>query len=179
MDSAGSVLRTAQPLCGRRRPGQRALAGPVLRDSTEAKRGPDGKHYVVPIDLVTTFFFYNKNIFDEAGLSAPSTYGEWIEVQEALLGTDTIPNARLAWYQSQVGAMLYAKKDDIINADGGVASLEEVGCAMKNGLYSATDPEYGDWFRLVKPVDSLSGAGLGGRGSGLQPQVPPKRCGCI
>ena len=50
-----------------------------MRFPTEAKRGPDGKHYVVPIDLVTTFFFFNQNVFDEHGLSAPSTYGEWIE----------------------------------------------------------------------------------------------------
>ena len=80
---------------------------------TEAKRGPDGKHYVVPIDLVTTFFFYNKTLFDEVGLQPPTTYGEWIETQEALQGTDVIPNARLAWYQSQIGAMVYAGKEEI------------------------------------------------------------------
>ena len=119
---------------------------------TEAKRGPDGKHYVIPIDLVTTFFFYNKTIFGEAGLQAPTTYGEWIEVQEALLGMDMIPNARLNWYESQIGAMVYGGKEEAINVDGGVASLEEVACAIQSGLYRASDPEYGDWFRLVKQL---------------------------
>ncbi len=119
---------------------------------TEAKRGPDGKHYVVPIDLVTTFFFYNKTIFDEAGLQPPATYGEWIEIQEALQAADVIPNARLAWYQSQIGAMVYAGKDEAINVDGGVASLEEVACAIQSGLYRASNPEYGEWFRLVKQL---------------------------
>ena len=139
------------PYVGAGDPGSERWLDQFYEIPTEAKRGPDGKHYVVPIDLVTTFFFFNKNVFDEVGISAPSTYGEWIEVQEALQDT-IIPNARLAWYQSQVGAMLYAKKDDIINADGGVATLEEVGCAMKNGLYTASDPEYGEWFRLVKQL---------------------------
>ena len=117
---------------------------------TEAKRLQDGKLYVVPIDLVTTFFFYNKTIFDQAGLAAPTTYGEWIETQKGLQAADIIPNARIGWYNSQIGAMLYAKKEPQVNADGGVATLEEVACAIQKGLYRATDPEYAEWLRMVK-----------------------------
>lgn len=117
---------------------------------TETKRLQDGKLYVIPIDLVTTFFFYNKTIFDGASLKPPTTYGEWIETQTALQDSGIIPNARLAWYQSQIGAMLYAKKEASINTDGGVASLEEVACAIDKGLYRGTDPEYAEWLKLSK-----------------------------
>jgi ABC-type glycerol-3-phosphate transport system substrate-binding protein len=119
---------------------------------TEAKRLQDGKLYVVPIDLVTTFFFYNRDMFTQAGIEAPATYAEWIEAQQALQGIDVIPNARVGWYNSQIGAMLYAKKDDQVNADGGVATLEEVACAIETGLYRATDPEYAEWMRRVQEL---------------------------
>lgn len=117
---------------------------------TEAKRLQDGKLYVVPIDLVTTFFFYNKDIFSEAGVEPPATYGEWVETQTKLKDFGVIPNARLAWYQSQIGAMLYAKKEEQINKDGGVATLQEVACAIETGLYRATNPEFVEWMNMSK-----------------------------
>lgn len=117
---------------------------------TEAKRLQDGKLYVVPIDLVTTFFFYNRDIFNEAGVEPPTTYGEWIETQTKLQDFGVIPNARLVWYQSQIGAMLYAKKEEAINKDGGVASLQEVACAIETELYRATNPEFVEWMNMSK-----------------------------
>ena len=130
-------------------PGSERWLDQFYETPTEAKRGPDGKLYVVPIDLVTTFFFYNRDLFEQAGIEAPATYGEWIAAQQALQGADIIPNARIGWYNSQIGAMMYAEKAQEINVDGGVASLEEVGCAIQSGLYRATDPEFGEWMRLV------------------------------
>lgn len=119
---------------------------------TEAKRLQDGKLYVVPIDLVTTFFFYNKDLFTAAGVEPPTTYGEWIEVQKKLQASGVIPNGRIAWYRDQIGAMLYAKKEEQINKDGGVASLEEVACAIENGIFRATDPEYADWMGKMQEL---------------------------
>jgi len=120
---------------------------------TEAKRLQDGKLYVVPLDLVTTFFFYNKDLFAQAGVEPPTSYGQWIEVQEKLQESGVIPNARVAWYQSQIGAMLYASKEAEINVDGGVATLEEVACAIDKGLYRADNPEYEEWMKLVQQLD--------------------------
>ena len=101
---------------------------------------------------MTTFFFYNKDIFNEAGVEPPTTYGEWIAVQQKLQDFGVIPNGRIAWYNSQIGAMLYAKKDPEINKDGGVATLEEVACAIETGLYRATDPEYAEWMNKVQEL---------------------------
>jgi len=119
---------------------------------TEAKRCPDGKLYVLPMDLVTTFFYYNADAFKEKGVEAPSTWSEWIEVQEAFMDGDMYPNARVNWYESQIGAMLYAKKDPIINPEGGVVSLEMICCAIKKGLYLGSNPEYQEWLKFVKKL---------------------------
>ncbi|MEZ4866693.1 MAG: extracellular solute-binding protein [Caldilineaceae bacterium] len=140
------------PYVGAGDPGSARWLDQFYEVPTEAKRLQDGKLYVVPIDLVTTFFFYNKDLFAQAGVEAPTTYGEWIEVQKKLQDGGVIPNGRIAWYNSQIGAMLYAKKDPEINKDGGVASLEEVACAIENGLYRATDPEYAEWMRMVQEL---------------------------
>ena len=117
---------------------------------TEAKRAPDGKLYVVPMDLVTTFFYYNADAFTEMGVEAPTTWGEWIEVQEAFLDGSMYPTTHVGWYESQVGAMLYGKKDPIINPEGGVVTLEMICCAIKEGLYLGSNPEYQEWLEFVK-----------------------------
>lgn len=119
---------------------------------TETKVLQDGNHYVVPLDLVTTFFFYNKDIFDAVGIEAPTTYGEFVEVQQKLLDAGYIPNARILWYHYQLGSMLYADKEPIINPDGGIATLEEVSCATVNGQYRATDPEFQEWMRMMQEL---------------------------
>jgi hypothetical protein len=58
----------------------------------------------------------------------------------------------VGWYNSQIGAMLYAKKDPQVNVDGGIATLEEVACAIETGLYRATDPEYAEWLGMVQKL---------------------------
>ncbi|MEZ4683914.1 MAG: extracellular solute-binding protein [Caldilineaceae bacterium] len=155
-------------------PGSERWLDQFYETPTEAKRLQDGKLYVVPIDLVTTFFFYNKDIFTEAGVEPPTTYGEWIAAQQKLQEFGVIPNGRIGWYNSQIGAMLYAKKDAEINKDGGVATLEEVACAIQNGLYRATDR-----IRRVDAHDAGThqclGSRLGGRRGRLCSQVPQQR----
>jgi ABC-type glycerol-3-phosphate transport system substrate-binding protein len=119
---------------------------------TEAKRAPNGKLYVIPMDLVTTFFFYNADAFADKGVEAPTTWGDWIEVQEAFMDGDMYPTSHVGWYESQVGAMLYAKKDPIINPEGGVVTLEMICCAIKDGLYLGSNPEYQEWLEFVKQL---------------------------
>lgn len=131
-------------------PGSKRWLDQFYEIPTEAKRLQDGKLYVVPIDLVTTFFFYNKALFEAAGVEPPTSYGQWIETQQKLQGSGVIPNGRIVWYRSQLGAMLYAKKEAAINKDGGVASLEEVACAMEKELYRATNPEFAEWMNFTK-----------------------------
>ncbi|MHB9033981.1 MAG: ABC transporter substrate-binding protein [Anaerolineae bacterium] len=109
----------------------------------------DGHYYTVPLDLVTTFFFYNKGLYEKAGVTkAPETWGDLMTAYEALLASGTIPVNSLGWYEYQIGNMLYAKKEKIVNVDGGVVTLQEVACAIQRGDYVATNPEYRAWLEF-------------------------------
>ncbi|MHB1357343.1 MAG: ABC transporter substrate-binding protein [Anaerolineae bacterium] len=110
----------------------------------------DGKYYTVPVDLVTTFFFYNKGLFAKAGITKPvETWGEFIAALTALKTAGIIPYNNLGWYETQIGNMLYVKKEAAVNPDGGVVTLQEVACAIKKGIYRATDVEYGEWMKYA------------------------------
>lgn len=53
----------------------------------------DGKLYAVPLATQTTQMFYNKQIFKEQGLKVPTTWAEFIDVQEKLLAAGITPIA--------------------------------------------------------------------------------------
>ncbi len=59
-----------------------------LRDSFyESQLGPfqvDGAQYALPIGMHSKLFFYNKDVFDELGLEAPSTWDEFVDVLQEL-----------------------------------------------------------------------------------------------
>lgn len=122
----------------------------------EAIKLTDGNYYVVPLDLVTTFFFYNKDLFQKAGVQVPTSYGEFISVMTTLqkAGTPTSmwTNAGALWfYTNQLGGMIYAKKEpQIKKVPGGVVTQQEIACAIKKGLFRGTDPEYKEWLTLTK-----------------------------
>jgi len=116
-----------------------------------ATQAVDGHFYTVPLDLVTTFFFYNKNLWSKAGITeAPQTWSELLADYQKLADSGTIPVTHLGWYESQIGNMLYAKKESVVNPDGGIATLQEVACAINRGDYLATNPEYKEWLEFVK-----------------------------
>ncbi len=140
------------PYCKEGEPGSDTWLNQFYEVPTQSKRCPDGKLYVVPYDLVTTFFFYNQNIFDEAGVEAPTTWGEWMEALATLQDFGVIPYGHLDWYESQVGGMLYNKKSKEINPTGGVISLEMAACAIANGQYRATDAEYREWLEFIGEI---------------------------
>ncbi|MCE5260234.1 MAG: extracellular solute-binding protein [Chloroflexi bacterium] len=111
----------------------------------------DGHFYTVPLDLVTTFFFYNKNLYEKAGITTPpETWGELLANYQKLADSGTIPVTHLGWYESQIGNMLYAKKEKVVNPDGGIATLQEVACAINRGDYLATNEEYKTWLEFIK-----------------------------
>ncbi len=53
----------------------------------------DGAVYGVPLRLNTKFFVYNQEIFDANGLTAPTTWDEFMEVNETLLQAGVTPIA--------------------------------------------------------------------------------------
>jgi raffinose/stachyose/melibiose transport system substrate-binding protein len=114
---------------------------------------PDGKHYIVPLDLVTTFFFYNKDMYAKAGITAaPQTWSEYMAALKALKDAGMIPLANLGWYTAQIGDMIYKKKYPQVAPGGGVVSMNQVACAIQNGVYRPTNPEYKLWMEYTKGI---------------------------
>lgn len=53
----------------------------------------DGKLYSVPLARQMWQMYYNADIFDELGLSVPTTWDEFVDVNQALLDADLVPMA--------------------------------------------------------------------------------------
>jgi len=60
----------------------------------DAARGSDGNVYGVPFMLNNAVIFYNKEMFEENGLSVPETYEEFLAVCEALKSKGITPIAQ-------------------------------------------------------------------------------------
>ncbi|MEV1131809.1 extracellular solute-binding protein [Agromyces sp. NPDC049794] len=110
-----------------------------------AKGKADGKTYAVPLATQTLQMFYNKAIFDEHGLEVPTTWDEFIEVNEKLLAAGVTPMALGAkddW-------ILPIFSDIIGSARYGGSEFEEKVLA---GETDFTDPDYVAALQLVSDV---------------------------
>lgn len=56
-------------------------------------KGQDGNTYLWPYIYNTVQFWYNKDMFAEVGVTAPETYDEWMEVNQALVDAGYAPIA--------------------------------------------------------------------------------------
>jgi raffinose/stachyose/melibiose transport system substrate-binding protein len=120
---------------------------------TAAKFAPDGHIYVVPYDLVTTFFFYNKKIFEKVGVEIPTTYADFITVLAKLKDSGAVPYDGMQWSRPQMGEMVVRSswtKDIQPTGLAGAYTQKDITLAILHGVYDATKPEYKDWLRLMK-----------------------------
>jgi len=85
----------------------------------------DGKIYAVPTNFAAALVFYNTEIFEQAGVSAPKTYNEWIDVCETLQTQGYTPitvSAGTAWCLSMIAGYLCDREggpDNLIGANAG------------------------------------------------------------
>lgn len=105
----------------------------------------DGATYGVPFAYQTMQMFYNKTMFDEMGLEEPTTWDEFIALQDALMDEDMTPmalGAREDWvlpmFHDIVGAAHY----------GGTDFEEKV----LSGETDFTDPAYVESLQIVKDM---------------------------
>lgn len=105
----------------------------------------DGKIYAVPFATQTMQMFYNKTMFDELGLEEPTTWDEFIALNEALLAEGITPMA-LGAKDSWVLPMFA----DIIGAGRyGATDFEQ---AVLSGEKNFTDPDYVASLQLVSDM---------------------------
>ena len=113
----------------------------------DAVRSQDGQVYGVPFAIQTLQMFYNKAIFAELGLSEPTTWDEFVALNDALLEAGYIPmatTAKDAWMlpilHSVVGAGSY----------GGDAFVEGV----LSGEATFEDPAFVESIQAVKDLQA-------------------------
>jgi ABC-type glycerol-3-phosphate transport system substrate-binding protein len=120
---------------------------------TEVKRAVDGHIYVVPYDLVTTFFFYNKNLFDKAGIKdAPATWADFQVVLQKLQKAGIDPYNGMAWSMPQLGTMcLRSYIEGKVRPTGsfGAYTLKDMALAIKHGVFSTSLPQWQSWYSLM------------------------------
>lgn len=117
------------------------------------KRDSDGQLYVIPFDLVTTMFFYNKTAFDEAGVEPPTTYSEFLDALEALSeNTEYTPVSPFSFSKLQLGEQIVAPWKETIEPTGigGSYTMKDITEAILDGRFDADSKEFRDWLRLLK-----------------------------
>ncbi|NLP83237.1 extracellular solute-binding protein [Microbacterium sp. CFH 90308] len=110
-----------------------------------AKGKADGKTYAVPLATQTLQMFYNKQIFEEQGLEVPTTWEEFIDVNEKLLAAGITPMALGAkddW-------ILPIFADIIGSARYGGSEFEQ---RVLSGETDFTDPDYVASLELITDV---------------------------
>lgn len=111
-----------------------------------AKGKEDGKTYAVPLATQTLQMFYNKAIFEELGLEAPTTWDEFIDVNESLLEAGVTPMALGAkddW-------ILPIFHDIVGSARYGGAEFEE---RVLSGETDFNDPDYVASLQLITDLE--------------------------
>ncbi|MGH2558382.1 MAG: ABC transporter substrate-binding protein [Thermomicrobiales bacterium] len=148
-----SYMEEPNPYVEAGQPGSAKWIDQFFEGPTAAKYAPDGHIYVVPYDLVTTFFFYNKPMFEQAGVEVPTTYVDFIDVLAKLQDAGLVPYNGMRWSRPQLGEMvLRATWVPQIQPSGlaGAYTQKDITLAILDGVFDATKPEYKDWLRLMK-----------------------------
>lgn len=145
-------MSTPNPYVEAGTPGSEKWIDQFFEGPTGAKVAPDGHMYVVPYDLVTTFFFYNKPMFEEAGVEPPTTYADFITVISKLKDAGKVAYNGMQWSRPQLGEMVVRSWEKEITPTGnaGAYTQKDITLAILAGIFDATKPEFKDWLRLMK-----------------------------
>lgn len=122
----------------------------------EVTRSSNGNYYFCPIDAVPAGLMVNMDLLKQAGIEkVPETFAEFMDAQDKLNEIGVIPYLPLYhWFDIVLeGQMLSSKVEelDVLQKDG-VLDSQEFARAITKGLLSTSDPEYQEYFRLIKEV---------------------------
>lgn len=115
------------------------LAGAVGQD--------DGKTYAVPLATQTLQMFYNKDIFEQNDLSVPTTWSEFIELNDTLVSKEITPmalGAKDSW-------ILPIFADIVGSARYGGSAFEE---KVLDGSTTFEDPDYIASLQIVDDMQA-------------------------
>jgi len=119
---------------------------------------PEGKHYNINGDYVATAFFYNKDLFDQAGITeAPKTWAELIDVSKKLQAAGIVAMSQApdySWFQRHFLTDFYSKEFDTIagyDKNPGISALDQA-VAISKGLLSTKDERFMGWWPIFKEL---------------------------
>lgn len=122
----------------------------------EVTRSSNGNYYFCPIDAVPAGLIVNMDLLKKAGVEkVPETYAEFMAAQEKLSEIGVIPYLPIYhWFDIVLEGQMLANKVkelDVLQQDG-VLDSQEFARAITKGLLSTSDPEYQEYFKLIKEV---------------------------
>ena len=136
--------------------------GDVLNPTTQAyMTAPSGEIYVLNGDFVGTAFFYNKDLFTQAGIeSAPTNWSEIMAAAQALKDAGITPFAGeyyISWFGRHFWSDFYSADYEMLTGCDGLQgqSPQDEAAAIKAGILSTEDPRFLGWFPMWKAFTDL------------------------
>lgn len=132
-------------------PGNRVWYDTFGKQLVELRRSATGELWSLPVSMVATIIYYNRDMFQQAGVTAPRTWAEFMDVQAKLKAAGITPmlfdlsNAtNLSWsYRIFISHFYNSKMPQIeLGTPNRVVSAEEFARAVSKGIISATDPQH-------------------------------------
>ena len=126
---------------------------------------PDGAVYVAGFtqsgNVGATAFVYNKDIFDEVGVSVPKTWAEFLDIQSKIKAAGYTPFLQptagplgwlVDWPRWTIQWQLFDDiMDDVdIQEPFDVVTQYEIVRAYKRGIFTPKDPRYKETWRMMK-----------------------------
>ncbi len=124
--------------------------------SGEMITASDGRYYMVQLERIPVGIMYNKRIFQDLGLSVPTTYAEFLDTCQKIKasGRDAY-HTTYTWYDIVLESNIFSgimDQVDVIRPDGKV-DTEEICRAYDKGIWTPSAEEtnaYYDYIRLCK-----------------------------
>jgi raffinose/stachyose/melibiose transport system substrate-binding protein len=134
----------------------------VLNPTVQAyMTAPGGEIYVLNGDFVGTAFFYNVDLFNQAGITeAPTTWSEVMAAAQALSDAGITPFAGeyyLSWFGRHFWSDFYSGDYEMLTGCDGTPgqSPQDEAAAIKAGFLSTEDPRFLGWLPMWKAFTDL------------------------
>ncbi len=131
---------------------------------TRGKSAPDGKMYCISLDMIETGIFYNKDVFEEVGVTLPENWSHFIEIQKKLKDAGYIPFLGMMDWMTDWGVDLVFDQLYYPILDGidlvqdpireqylqGYLDWDEIAFLHRKGFFTPEDPRYVALWRILK-----------------------------
>jgi len=162
----------------------------------EAITAPHGEIYALDCDYVATGIYYNRSLWQKAGISSPpSTWAEFLNAQKMMkakgifpLGFSLSSSVVPSWWERQASSQLFQEQAKSINVthDSFIISATDYAVGIKKGVFSMKNPRYAaiwtllkEWSQYWVPGASAINFGTGNSGLSDLTLLIQNRCGMV